>query len=74
MVGCLALMQGKSLLLLPEALEGSNSSFGKAAGIRFLRVRKPFAPNPYLFHSIFLEKYITEASIKNNPMLPTKSA
>jgi len=31
-VGYLALMQGKSLLLLPEVLEGSNSSFGKAAG------------------------------------------
>jgi hypothetical protein len=72
MVGCLALMQGKSLLLLPTS--GNNSSFGKAAGIRFLRVRKPIAPNSYLFHSIFLEKYITEASIKNNPMLPTKSA
>ena len=66
MLGCLALMQGKSLATL--------ASFGKAAGIRFVRVRKPFAPNPYLFHSIFLEKYITEARIKNKPMLPTKSA
>jgi hypothetical protein len=66
MVGCLALMQGKSLASL--------ASFGKATGMRFPRVRKPFAHNPYLFHSIFLEKYITEASIKNNPMLPTKSA
>jgi len=33
-VSYLALMQGKSLLLLPEVLEGNNSSFGKAAGIR----------------------------------------
>jgi hypothetical protein len=32
LVGYLALMQGKSLLLLPEVLEGNNSSFGKAAG------------------------------------------
>ena len=28
----------------------------------------------YLFHSIFLEKYITAASIKNNPILPTNKA
>lgn len=74
MVGCLALIAVEILFLLPEALEGNKKRLERKAGIRITRVRKPFAPNLYLFHSIFLEKYITEASIKNNPMLPTNSA
>jgi hypothetical protein len=43
MVVSLALMQGKSLLLLPSRTSGNNSSFGKAAGIWFARIPKPFA-------------------------------